>query len=118
MANGVTARLARQSLERRGVDYEAEVRRLLDAALDVVLRCGTTKRARVADIVAAALESRLEEGRRVLQHPRVFESHHRGRTQLACTQPVSRGHRPVRQFSIRLLSSSTTPPSATRAHIP
>ena len=53
-ANGVTARLARQSLERRGVDYEAEVRRLLDAALDVVRRCGTTKRARVADIVAAA----------------------------------------------------------------
>jgi AcrR family transcriptional regulator len=53
-ANDVTSRIARQSLERRGVDHEGEVRRLLDAALDVVGRCGTTSRARVADIVAAA----------------------------------------------------------------
>lgn len=52
--NSVTARIARQWVERRGVDHEGEVRRLLDAALDVVRRCGTTSRARVADIVAAA----------------------------------------------------------------
>jgi AcrR family transcriptional regulator len=52
--NAVTARIARQWVERRGVDHEGEVRRLLDAALDVVRRCGTTSRPRVADIVAAA----------------------------------------------------------------
>jgi AcrR family transcriptional regulator len=53
-ANAVTARVARQSLARRGVDHEGEVRRLLDAALDVARRCGTASRPRVADIVAAA----------------------------------------------------------------
>ena len=52
--NDVTARIARQSLERRGVDYASEVRRLLDAGLEVMRRCGTTTRPRVADIVAAA----------------------------------------------------------------
>ena len=34
--------------------YADEVRRLLDAALEVMRRCGTTSRPRVADIVAAA----------------------------------------------------------------
>lgn len=53
-ANAVTARVARQSLARRGVDHEGEVRRLLDAALDVARKCGTASRPRVADIVAAA----------------------------------------------------------------
>ncbi len=53
-SSSVTARVARQWVERRGVDHEGEVRRLLDAALDVVRRCGTTSRPRVADIVAAA----------------------------------------------------------------
>ena len=53
-ANDVTSRIARQSLERRRIDHEGEVRRLLDAALDVVRRCGTTSRPRVVDIVAAA----------------------------------------------------------------
>jgi AcrR family transcriptional regulator len=52
--NAVTARIARQWVERRGVDHESEVRRLLDAALDVVRRSGTTSRPRVTDIVAAA----------------------------------------------------------------
>ena len=52
--NAVTARIARQWVERRGIDHEGEVRRLLDAALDVVRRCGTTSRPRVSDIVAAA----------------------------------------------------------------
>lgn len=50
----VAARIARQTLTRRGADYAGEVRRLLDAALDVMRRCGTTSRPRVADIVAAA----------------------------------------------------------------
>jgi AcrR family transcriptional regulator len=50
----VAARIARRSLERRGLDYAGEVRRILDAALEVMRGCGTTSRPRVADIVAAA----------------------------------------------------------------
>lgn len=50
----VASRIARQTLARRGPDYAGEVRRLLDAALDVMRACGTTARPRVADIVAAA----------------------------------------------------------------
>ncbi|HZU80550.1 MAG TPA: helix-turn-helix domain-containing protein [Acidimicrobiales bacterium] len=41
-------------MARRGADYAGEVRRLLDAALQVMARNGTRTRARVADIVAAA----------------------------------------------------------------
>jgi len=41
-------------MARRGPDYTGEVRRLLDAALDVMVRGGPGGRARVADIVAAA----------------------------------------------------------------
>ena len=52
--NDVVSRIARQTLARRGPDYAAEVRRLLDAGLDVMRACGTTSRPRVADIVAAA----------------------------------------------------------------
>jgi AcrR family transcriptional regulator len=50
----VAARIARRTLSRRSIDYVGEVRRLLDAALDVMRRSGTTSRPRVADIVAAA----------------------------------------------------------------
>jgi AcrR family transcriptional regulator len=50
----VAARIAAQSLAKRGVDYVAEVRRLLDAALEVMAKHGTSSRARVADIVATA----------------------------------------------------------------
>jgi AcrR family transcriptional regulator len=50
----VAVRIAQQTLARRGPDYTGEVRRLLDAALDVMRACGTTARPRVADIVAAA----------------------------------------------------------------
>jgi AcrR family transcriptional regulator len=50
----VAARIAEQSLRGRGVDYADEVRRLLDAALEVMRRSGTASRARVADIVATA----------------------------------------------------------------
>lgn len=53
-SNDVAARIARETLARRGVDYAGEVRGLLDAALDVMRRCGTASRPRVADIVAAA----------------------------------------------------------------
>jgi AcrR family transcriptional regulator len=53
-ADEVAARIAAQTLARRGSDYTAEVRRLLDAALEVIAEHGTTSRARVADIVAAA----------------------------------------------------------------
>jgi AcrR family transcriptional regulator len=50
----VAARIAAQTLAKRGTDYTAEVRRLLDAALAIIAEQGTTARARVADIVAAA----------------------------------------------------------------
>jgi AcrR family transcriptional regulator len=50
----VASRIAQQTLAKREADYAGEVRRLLDAALDVMRRCGTTSRPRVADIVAAA----------------------------------------------------------------
>ena len=52
--DAVADRIARASLADRGESYRSEVRRLLDAALDVMRRCGTTSRPRVADIVAAA----------------------------------------------------------------
>jgi AcrR family transcriptional regulator len=45
---------AREALARREAAYADEVRRLLDAGLDVMRRCGTASRPRVADIVAAA----------------------------------------------------------------
>ena len=45
---------AQEALARREAAYAEEVRRLLDAALDVMRSCGTEKRPRVADIVAAA----------------------------------------------------------------
>ena len=50
----VAARIARQTLAERGAGYAAEVRALLDAALELMARCGTDSRPRVADIVAAA----------------------------------------------------------------
>lgn len=50
----VAARIAAQTMARRGMDYTGEVRRLLDAAYEVIERGGTGSRARVADIVAAA----------------------------------------------------------------
>ena len=45
---------AQQRLAERGAQYSEEVRRLLDAGLAVMRRCGTTSRPRVADIVAEA----------------------------------------------------------------
>jgi len=50
----VAARIAADTLAKRGPDYTGEVRRLLDAALAIMGKHGTTARARVADIVAAA----------------------------------------------------------------
>lgn len=50
----MAGRIAARTLARRSPDYAAEVRRLLDAALAVIGENGTTARARVADIVAAA----------------------------------------------------------------
>jgi AcrR family transcriptional regulator len=50
----VAARIASRTLTRRAPDYATEVRRLLDAALTVIARQGSTARARVADIVAEA----------------------------------------------------------------
>jgi AcrR family transcriptional regulator len=50
----VPNRIAQQTLAKRGAGYASEVRRLLDAALEVMRQNGTTSKARVADIVAAA----------------------------------------------------------------
>jgi AcrR family transcriptional regulator len=50
----VADRVARRTLAEREAVYASEVRRLLDAALDVMRARGTTSRPRVADIVAAA----------------------------------------------------------------
>jgi AcrR family transcriptional regulator len=50
----LASRIAQQTLARRGADYADEVRRLLDAALEVIRQHGTASRPRVADIVAAA----------------------------------------------------------------
>jgi AcrR family transcriptional regulator len=50
----VANRISRRTLSKRGVDYADEVRRLLDAGLEVMRRCGTGARPRVADIVGAA----------------------------------------------------------------
>jgi AcrR family transcriptional regulator len=53
-SSDVAERVARRTLAKRSDEYEREVRRLLDAAVDVMRRCGTSSRPRVADIVAAA----------------------------------------------------------------
>lgn len=50
----VAARIAQRTLADRSAAYADEVRRLLDAGLEVMRRCGTTSRPRVADVVAAA----------------------------------------------------------------
>ncbi|MBF6169975.1 TetR/AcrR family transcriptional regulator [Nocardia blacklockiae] len=50
----VADRIARQSLAARAADYAGEVRRLLDAALELMRTGGTVAPSRVADIVAAA----------------------------------------------------------------
>lgn len=46
--------VARQTLAKREAQYASEVRRLIDAGLDVMRACGTASSPRVADIVAAA----------------------------------------------------------------
>ena len=50
----VADRIVRRSLAKREGEYAGEVRRLLDAALEVMQRCGTSSRPRVADIVGEA----------------------------------------------------------------
>ena len=50
----IASRIARRALAKRGASYTNEVRRLLDAALDIMRERGTGSRPRVADIVAAA----------------------------------------------------------------
>ncbi len=53
-SDDVAGRIVRQTLAKREDHYASEVRRLLDAALEVIRRCGTSSRPRVADIVAEA----------------------------------------------------------------
>jgi AcrR family transcriptional regulator len=50
----VASRIAQRVVAKREAGYASEVRRLLDAALEVMRQCGTGSRPRVADIVAAA----------------------------------------------------------------
>ena len=52
--NDVPERIAQRTLAKRGAGYASEVRRLLDAALEVMRQAGMASRPRVADIVAAA----------------------------------------------------------------
>jgi AcrR family transcriptional regulator len=52
--NDVAARIAQRTLAKRGADYASEIRRLLDAALEVMRQGGMAYRPRVADVVAAA----------------------------------------------------------------
>jgi AcrR family transcriptional regulator len=52
--DAVAATIAQRRLAKREADYTTEVRRLLDAGLEVMRRCGTASRPRVADIVAEA----------------------------------------------------------------
>jgi AcrR family transcriptional regulator len=54
----VVARTAQRALARRQAAYADEVRRLLDAGLEVMRQCGTTKSPRVSDIVEAGGLSR------------------------------------------------------------
>jgi AcrR family transcriptional regulator len=56
--DAVVARTTQRALARRQAVYTDEVRRLLDAGLAVMRRCGTTKSPRVSDIVEAAGLSR------------------------------------------------------------
>ncbi|QFG27585.1 TetR/AcrR family transcriptional regulator [Actinomadura sp. WMMB 499] len=50
----IASRIAQRTLAKRGAAYTSEVRRLLDAALEVMKERGTASRPRVADIVGAA----------------------------------------------------------------
>lgn len=50
----IAGSIARQTLSSREAAYSTEVRALLDAALQVMRRCGTASKPRVADIVAQA----------------------------------------------------------------
>ena len=52
--NAIPDRIAAATMAKRGAVYSDEVRRLLDAALEVIGRHGRTSAARVADIVAVA----------------------------------------------------------------
>ncbi|WP_034509710.1 TetR/AcrR family transcriptional regulator [Blastococcus sp. URHD0036] len=54
MSEDVLGRVVQRALAQRGMTYEEEVRRLLDAGLEVMIRCGTSASPRVSDIVAAA----------------------------------------------------------------
>jgi AcrR family transcriptional regulator len=53
-ASDVTERIVQRTLSRRQHDYASEVRRLLDAALQLMGERGTSATPRVADIVGAA----------------------------------------------------------------
>ena len=50
----IASRIAQRALAKRGASYTNEVRRLLDAALNIMRERGTGSPPRVADIVAAA----------------------------------------------------------------
>jgi AcrR family transcriptional regulator len=50
----IAERIAQRSVSKRGASYATEVRRLLDAGLEVMRECGPDSRPRVSDIVTAA----------------------------------------------------------------
>jgi AcrR family transcriptional regulator len=53
-ADDLADRIAQRALAKRGATYASEVRRLLDAGLEVMRLAGPTGRPRVSDIVAAS----------------------------------------------------------------
>jgi len=54
LTQGIEERIAQGALAKRSATYASEVRRLLDAGLELMRAGGTTSRPRVSDIVATA----------------------------------------------------------------
>jgi AcrR family transcriptional regulator len=98
----VTGRIVRNSLAKREGEYADEVRRLLDAALEVMRKCGTDSRPRVADIVAAAGLSN-----------EAFYRHFRSKDALV-TALLEDGAERLRSYLIHQLAKERTPEGRVR----
>ena len=92
----------RASLAKRESEYAGEVRRLLDAALDLMRQHGTTSRPRVADIVAAAGLSN-----------DAFYRHFRSKDALVAAILEDGGER-LRSYLAHQLAKETTPEGQVR----
>jgi AcrR family transcriptional regulator len=99
---GVADRIVRRTLAKRESDYASEVRRLLDAGLEVMRKCGTSARPRVADIVAAAGLSN-----------DAFYRHFRSKDALV-TAILEDGGERLRSYLAHQLAKETTPEGQVR----